>query len=791
MRNWRNNMDAKEIISKLTLIEKAALLSGKNEWESHDIPRLNIQSLSFSDGPHGLRRQEGAGDHLGLNASLPATCFPTAATVANSWDPEIGEEVGKALGEEAVAQNVDVLLGPGLNMKRSPLCGRNFEYFAEDPILAGKMAASYVRGIQSQHIYSCPKHFAVNSREYRRMAMNAVVDERTLREIYLTAFEIAIKEGGAKTVMSAYNEVNGKYANENEHLLVDILRKEWGFDGIVVTDWGASNDHVAGVKCQSNVEMPNPGYDAAREILEAVKEGRITEEEIDIAIKPIIEAALYVKDNDHTKGFDKEAHHAIAKKAAVNSAVLLKNDEDVLPLKAGTKVALKGPFVDKPRYQGSGSSQVNSTKVETISGQISNYDLTVVDDPAQADVILFFFGLDEIAESEGADRMSIDVPEYQIKELEQLTVYNKKIVGVMSAGSSVKMPWIGNLTALLHGYLTGQAGASALLDIITGKEIPTGKLSETYPFAYADCSIYNYAGTERRNLQYREGPFIGYRYYDTAEVAVQFPFGYGLSYTTFEYSNLSVTDDGVKFTITNTGKRDGAEIAQMYIGKKESGLIRPKKELKGFKKVWIKAGESTKVEIKFDDKTFRYFSTVSNKWEIEGGEYQIYVGCNVADIKLTGAVTKEGTIKELPYDIETLPSYKSGKVRNVHYEEFEKLYGSSLPEEKVGPLDINDAICQMKDAKSGLCRLIYKILKSKLDKSYEKGIPDLNILFIYNMPFRAMSKMTAGAVSREMAESIVTIVNGHFFRGLGGVIAGFFKNNKANKKFEKELYHKD
>ena len=786
-------MDAKEIISKLTLMEKAALLSGKNEWESRDIPRLGIQSITFSDGPHGLRRQEGAGDHLGLNASLPATCFPTAATVANSWDPSLGEEIGAALGEEAVAQNVDVLLGPGLNMKRSPLCGRNFEYFSEDPILAGKMAAAYVRGIQSKHVYSCPKHFAVNSREYRRMAMNAVVDERTLREIYLTAFEIAVKEGGAKTIMSAYNEVNGQYANENKHLLVDILREEWGFDGIVVTDWGASNDHVAGVKCQSNVEMPNPGLDSARELIKAATEGegRITEEEIDKAILPIIEAAIYFKENDHTKGFDKEAHHAIAKKAAVNSAVLLKNDEDILPLKAGTTVCLRGPFVDKPRYQGSGSSQVNSTKVETIREQIANYDLNVTDAPEKADVVLFFFGLDEIAESEGADRMSIDVPEYQIKELEELTVYNKHIIGVMSAGSSVKMPWLGNLQALLHGYLTGQAGASAVLDIIVGKEIPTGKLSESYPFAYTDCSIVNYANTDKRNLQYREGPFIGYRYYDTADVAVQFPFGYGLSYTTFEYSALSVSEEGIKFTIKNTGNRDGAEIAQMYIGKSESGLIRPKKELKGFKKVWIKAGESVDVEIPFDDKSFRYFSTVSNNWEIEDGEYQIYVGGNVRDIELTGRITKKGTITEMPYNIESLPSYKTGKVRNVHYEEFEKLYAAPLPEEKVGPLDINDALCQMKDAKSGICRLVYKVLKNNLDKSYEKGVPDLNTMFIYNMPFRAICKMSGGMVSREMVESIVKIANGHFFRGLGGVIGGFFKNRSANKKYEARLNHKE
>lgn len=780
-------MNATEIISKLTLIEKAALLSGKNEWESRNIDRMGIQSITFSDGPHGLRRQEGAGDHLGLNASLPATCFPTAATVANSWDPQLGEEIGAALGEEAVAQNVDVLLGPGLNMKRSPLCGRNFEYFSEDPILAGKMAAAYVRGIQSRHIYSCPKHFAVNSREYRRMAMNAVVDERTLREIYLTAFEIAVKEGGAKSIMSAYNEVNGKYANENRHLLVDILRNEWGFDGIVVTDWGASNDHVEGVKCQSNVEMPNPGLDSARELINAVNKGRITEEEIDRAILPVIEAALYFKNNDHKKGFDKKAHHRVARKAAVSSAVLLKNEEDILPLKAGTKVCLKGPFVDKPRYQGSGSSQVNSTKVETISDRIKKYDLKVVEAPQEADAVLFFFGLDEIAESEGADRMSMDVPEYQIKELEDLAACNKNIIGIMSAGSAVKMPWLGRLKALLHGYLTGQAGASALLDIITGKEIPTGKLSESYPFSFTDCSVASYSDTEKRNLQYREGPFIGYRYYDTADVAVQFPFGFGLSYTTFEYSDLTVTENGVKFRITNTGKRDGAEIAQLYIGKEKSGLIRPKKELKGFKKVWIKAGESETVEIPFDDKSFRYFSTVSNKWEIEAGEYQIYVGASVADIRLLGSIVREGTISELPYEIEQFPSYSTGKIHNVHYEEFERLYGAPLPEEKTGALDINDALCQMKDAKSGICRLAYRVLKNNLDKSYEKGVPDLNTMFIYNMPFRAMSKMTGGMVSREMTEGIVTVANGHFFKGAGAVIGGFFRNRRENQEYEKRL----
>ena len=776
-------MEVKDIISKLTIEEKAALLSGKNEWESRDIPRLGIPSITFSDGPHGLRRQEGAGDHLGLNESLPATCFPTAAATANSWDPDLGEKIGEALGKEAVTQGVNVVLGPGLNMKRSPLCGRNFEYFSEDPILAGKMAAAYVRGIQSRHVYACPKHFAVNSREYRRMAMNAVVDERSLREIYLTAFEIAVKEGKAKSIMSAYNEVNGKYANENEHLLVDILREEWGFDGIVVTDWGASNNHTEGVKCQSNVEMPNPGLDSARGLLEDLKLGKITEAEIDRALEPVIEAAIYFSKNE-VKDFDREAHHRLARRAAVESAVLLKNEKEILPLKEGTKVALKGPFVNKPRYQGSGSSQVNATKVETIAEEIKNYNLEVVEDPKAADVVLFFFGLDEIAESEGADRTSMDIPEYQIEELNKLAVLNSNVVGVMSSGSAVKMPWLGKLTALLHGYLTGQAGASALLDLLTGKEIPTGKLAESYPFAYADCSMFNYADEKYRNLQYREGPFIGYRYYDTSGVAVQFPFGYGLSYTTFSYSSLVLTDTGIRFTVTNTGMRAGAEVAQMYVGKAESGLVRPKKELKGFAKVWLEAGESREIEIEFDDKTFRYFNTKTNQWEVEGGIYTIMVGASSADIRLSAEIEKQATTEVLPYDIETLPNYKAGLVRNVHYEEFQIFYGDVLPEEKVGPLEVNDALCQMKDAKNGLCRFIYKILQKKLDKSVEKGVPDLNTLFIYNMPFRAICKMTGGMVSREMTESMVTAANGHFFRGLAGVIGGFFRNMRENKKYE-------
>ena len=419
-------------IEKMTIEEKAAFLSGKGEWDTRDISRLGIPSIFCSDGPHGIRKQAGAGDHLGLNESLPATCFPTAATVANSWDEKLGEDIGQALGEEAEALGVDILLGPGLNIKRSPLCGRNFEYFSEDPYLAGKMAASYIRGIQSHNVYACPKHFAVNSQEQRRMAMNSVVDERTLREIYLTGFEIAVKEGHAKAIMSSYNEVNGVYANENKHLLKEILRDEWKFEGIVVTDWGGSNSHVEGVKAGSNLEMPAPGFDSAREIVEAIENGSLSMEELDKCVDDLLDAVVTLGMAEKKKEFDKSKHHDLARKAAAESVVLLKNDDKILPLKAGTKVALIGDFAVDPRYQGAGSSIVNPTKIETMKEVIKDYKLylcglsrgylrTGKDDEAlkkealdivrDADVVIYCFGLDEISESEGLDRNHMKIPQ--------------------------------------------------------------------------------------------------------------------------------------------------------------------------------------------------------------------------------------------------------------------------------------------------------------------------------------------------------------------------------------------
>ncbi len=807
-------MKHEELIRKMKLEEKAALLSGKGEWQTWDLKRVGIPSMYCSDGPHGIRKQAGTGDHLGLNPSLPATCFPTAATVANSWDPDLGEEIGRALGEEAKAQGVHVVLGPGLNIKRSPLCGRNFEYFSEDPYLTGKMAAGYIRGIQSQGRYACPKHFAVNSQELRRMAMNAVVDERTLREIYLTGFEIAVKEGNAHALMTSYNQVNGTYSNENAHLLKDILRDEWGYDGIVITDWGGSNDHVKGVAAGSDLEMPTPGMDSARQIVKAVQEGKLSERAVDACVDRLLTAVLSLTKDDPENeiagdDFDKEAHHALARRAAAESTVLLKNQDNLLPLKAGTRVALIGDFAFEPRYQGAGSSMVNVTRLDKMADMIQACDLTVtgmakgylrtgetdavmekeaVELAKSADVVLYCFGLDERSESEGVDRTHMRIPQNQISLLEAIARVNENIVGILSAGAAVEMPWHTSLKALLHGYLYGQAGAGAMLDILTGKGNPSGRLNETYPIRYEDTPAFRYFPSEQRNSEYREGLYVGYRYYDTAKVRVLYPFGFGLSYTEFTYSDLTIDQEGTAFTLKNTGSRDGAEVAQLYVGKKDPKVFRPEKELKGFKKVFLKAGESTRVKLLFDDKTFRYWNTRTEHWETEGGTYTIMIGTSCLDIRLSAGIDVTGTTETFPYYTNRMPSYYSGLISQVDDKEFEELLGHSIPSGKwSGELTVNDAICQMYYAKSPIARFAYKKLTQMKKKSEDTGKPDLNILFIYNMPFRAIAKMTGGMVSMEMVEGIVTMVNGHLFRGLGHTIAGFFRNRRQNKKYIKNL----
>ena len=798
-----------DLIEKMTLEEKAAFLSGKGEWETREFKRHNIPSIFCADGPHGLRKQAGTGDHLGLNESLPSTCFPTAATVANSWDEDLGWQIGNALGEEAQSLGVDVLLGPGLNIKRSPLCGRNFEYFSEDPYLAGKMAASYIKGIQSHNVYACPKHFAVNSQELRRMAMNSVLDERTLREIYLTGFEIAVKEGGAKSIMTSYNQVNGEYANENKHLLTEILREEWGFDGIVITDWGGSNDHVKGVAAGSNLEMPTPGLDSAREIIEAVNHGTLSMEELDAVVDDLLNAVLTLGKREQAKEFDKEAHHKLARRAAAESAVLLKNERRILPLKAGVKVALIGDFAVEPRFQGSGSSIVNPTQVETLEKVIEHFDVQLVgmtrgyhrmgeadavlrkeamDLAALADVVLFCFGLDEISETEGLDRNHMRIPQNQIELLQSMAQLNTPVVGILSAGSAIEMPWQNSCQAILHGYLTGQAGASAMMDVIMGIVNPSGRLNETYPMRYEDTPAFRHFPSTERNAEFRESIYVGYRYYDSSRIRVQYPFGFGLSYTEFTYTDLSIDDKGASVTITNTGNCSGAEVIQMYVGLDNAIVFRPVKELKGFQKIFLNTGEKRTIHIPFDDKTFRYWNVKTNKWEVEMGTYKVMIGASVSDIRLEAEYTVEGTTNVYPYNPALLPYYYTGIIQQISDQEFEELLGGPIPSGKwSGKLGRNDAVCQMYYAKSRLARFIYDRLTAIKTKAEEKGEPNLNLLFIYNMPFRSIAKMTAGMVSMEMVDGMLIVVNGHFFKGLGKIIGGFFRNKIKNRAFEKKL----
>ncbi|TFD83531.1 glycosyl hydrolase [Cryobacterium lactosi] len=797
------------MIENLTLLEKAAMLSGKNIWESRPIPRYGVPSFFMSDGPHGVRKQLGSSDHLGINASQQATCFPTAATVANSWDPVLAELIGEALGEEAASLDVDVLLGPGLNIKRSPLCGRNFEYFSEDPYLAGKMAAGYVRGIQSQGVAATPKHFAVNSQESRRMTTDSVLDERTLREIFLTAFEIVVREAEPRALMTSYNLVNGVYANENAFLLQKVLRDEWGFDGAVITDWGGGNDAVEGARNGSALEMPSPGLDSVRQLVAAVENGALPEAELDARVREVIELGLAFRSPlDPVAPLDVQGHHQLAQRAAEQSIVLLKNDGHLLPLAPGTRVAVIGDFAETPRYQGAGSSLVNPTQLTTTLQAIGTADLKLVDfargfdrhgaadeelaaeavlAARSSDVVLLYLGLDEISESEGLDRSDMRMAPNQLALLTRLHAANPNIVVVLSAGSAVEIPWLDDCAALVHGYLAGQAGAAALLNVITGAVNPSGKLAETYPVRHEDTPAFHYFPGTERTAEYREGPYVGYRYYDTANVPVRFPFGFGLSYTEFAYSDLTVTDTAVCFTVKNTGAVDGAEIAQLYIGRNGTGVHRPTKELKGFIKVPLAAGEKRAVTIPLDDKAFRHFDVASGAWQVESAEYTVHVGASLSDIRLTGILAVQGTIAPVA---PTVPGpYDTGLITDVSDAHFAALLGHEIPAARwtPGPLGLNDALCQMRDAESVLARLAFRILNRLLRKSEAAHKPDLNLLFLYNMPFRAIAKMTNGAVSLQMVESMLLIVNGHFARGAGALIRGYLHNRRANTQTRKAL----
>jgi len=798
-------MTVEEYIQKLSLEEKAALLQGNTSWTTRPIPRVLLPGIWLADGPHGLRKQAGSADHLGINESLSATCFPTAATMANSWDPELGEELGTALGKEARNQGIHVVLGPGLNIKRSPLCGRNFEYFSEDPYLAGKMAAAYIRGIQSHGVAACPKHFAANSQELQRMCTDSVVDERTLREIYLTGFEIAVKEGGAKTIMSAYNPVNGVYANENPHLLKEILRDEWGFAGFVVSDWGACNDPADGIAAGCALNMPNPGLGNAQTVCDAVRSGKLSETDLDDRLREVLPVILSTAELPMGQDYSIEEHHALAEKCAAESIVLLEND-GVLPLRADAKLALIGPFADAPRYQGAGSSLVNPHKLVNLKDELSRTCADVrfavgcrpgqrepdralireaVDVAKSADIVLLCVGLDDLAECEGLDRSHMDLPKAQQSLISAVCRANDNVVLVLSGGAPFVLPDCPR-RAVIHGYLGGQAGAGAMAKALLGEVNPSGRLAESWPMTLEDTPCYHYYPGKERTSEYREGLFVGYRYYDTAGITVRYPFGYGLSYTTFTYSDLQTDGRKVTFTLTNTGNCAGAEVAQVYVSCRTGKVLRPNKELKGFQRVFLQAGESRRVTIALDDKAFRYFNTDTNRWEMETAHYGIHVGASVSDIRLSSTVRLIGTGAAAP--VVNLPSYVSRNIQNVSDEEFAALLGRPIPESRwSGDIEINDPIFRFRDAKSAFARGMYRFLHRRMEKQGKK--PDMTYTFILNMPIRSMAQMTGGTISRAMTEDIVYLVNGHFWRGVGRLIRGFFRGRKTARAYEKELHY--
>ena len=659
-------MKYEALIKQLTLEEKCALLSGKDVWHTRAVDRLGIPAMMLSDGPSGLRKQAGEGDHLGLNASTKATCIPAAAALANSWDPAVAEAMGTAVGADAAAQDVQVLLGPGLNTKRSPLCGRSFEYYSEDPYLAGKLAAGFIRGVQSNGISACAKHFAANSQELLRMHSDSVMDERTLRELYLTNFEITVKEGKPKCLMTSYNKVNGTYANENTHLY-DILRKEWGYEGMVVTDWGGSNDYTEGVRAGMNLEMPAAGDDSPCQLMKAVKEGKIREAVIDQRVDELL--TLVMAERPKAPAADPQKQHEAAREAAEKCIVLLKNDENILPLKKDAKVAVIGDFAAHPRYQGAGSSMVNAYQVDETLPLLKEYfpnnigfaqgferlekDNAKLEEEAvalakQAECVLLYIGLPEGFETEGLDRTHMRLPKNQVTLIKKLAAVNPHIVAVLSCGSAVEMPWIDSCQALIYGCLGGEAAASAMLRALCGEVNPGGKLAETFALEYGDMPVSQYYPGKETTSEYREGIYVGYRYFETAQKAVRFPFGFGLSYTSFEYNNLNVSESGVAFDITNTGDRDGSEIAQLYVGLPGAKIFRPAKELKGFVRVYLKAGETARVNIPFDDYSFRYFNVQSNAFEVEGGQYDIMIGASCQDIRLRATCPSRAPASRTP-----------------------------------------------------------------------------------------------------------------------------------------------
>ncbi len=796
-----------DLLNQLTLEEKVGLCSGKNFWNLRGIERLGIPEIMLTDGPHGLRKKNPEGKQGGLSDSVPSTAFPTAATTACSWDPELIYEMGVALGEECLEEKVSVILGPGVNMKRSPLCGRNFEYFSEDPLLAGEIAAGWINGVQSMNVGASIKHFAANSQETRRMTIDSVMDERALREIYLPAFEIAVKKAQPWTVMNAYNRLNGTYCSENKKLQVEILREEWGFEGIVVTDWGAANNRVDGLVNGNELEMPSSGGYNDDKILNAVKVGSLDEAVLDKSADAML--SLMLKSKAALKEgykYDRDAHNALAAKIASQSMVLLKNEDNILPLASDKKIAVIGEMARAPRYQGAGSSILNPPKLTDAFEGLENcgikasyapgYDKkkdvisdVMVDDAkkvaADADVVLLFIGLTEDYESEGYDRKHLGLPKSHNHLAEEILKVNKNVVVVLSGGAPVTMPWLSEVKAVLNGYLGGQASGTAIAQLLTGQVNPSGKLAETYPLSLEDvpCAKY-YPGTALL-AEHPEGIYIGYRYYDTAEKDVLFPFGFGLSYTQFEYSDLKLSAASIKDTDTltvtykvkNVGSIDGAEISQLYVADKESTIYRPAKELRGFNKTFLKADEEKEITIEISKRAFAYYNVNINDWHVESGEFEIMVGASSRDIRLSAAVNVESTVEAIVPDYkDSAPCYYTADVQSVPDSQFEAVLGHAIPVRELDTtmkLTISNCLGDAKHTKWG--RRINNLIDKIMGMVFKPDDPNGGMIkaMALEIPIRNFITMSMGVFSEKMADGLLMILNGDGAgRGLCKILGG-------------------
>lgn len=785
-----------EIINKMTLKQKASFVSGLNYWYLHSAPEFGLPSIMMTDGPNGLRKQntEKRAESIGLGNSVPSTCFPPAVTSACSWDEDLLKLEGEAIAEECLAEKVSVILGPGTNIKRSPVCGRNFEYFSEDPLLAGKCSAALVNGVQSKGVGTSLKHFACNSQEAFRMVIDEIIDDRAIRELYLTAFEICVKEAKPWTVMNSYNRINGVYASQNKWLQEDVLRGEWGFDGLIVTDWGASVDRISGLECGTDLEMPSSGLFNKKKIIETVKSGELDEKMLDKAVDNVVE--LILKSNPalskkHT--FDINEHHKIARQIAEGSMVLLKNNDNILPLKKGQKVAVIGEMAKSPRFQGAGTSVIKPTMLDNAYDELSKLGVDIsysqgydkskdeinnemishaVDTAKSADIAIVFAGLTEGFEAEGYDRKNIEMPNCHNHLISEIAKANPNTVVVLAGGSVIHMPWINEVKALLNSGLGGQAGGSAVANILTGAVNPSGKISETYPLLFSDNPTYNNYPGGPVTSEHRESVYIGYRYYDTAKKDVLFPFGYGLSYTTFDYSDIKLSSNHIKdtdtatvsFKIKNTGSLDGAEIAQIYVADKESAIFRPAKELKAFKKVFLKAGEEKEITVELSKRAFAFWNININDWMVETGEFDILVGASSRDIKLSQTIIVESTdIAEIPDYRETAPAYYTVDISNMNGKQFESVYGKALPSPEIDRTKKLDIYCCINDAQytkwGGKIAKLIKLIMTKMGGSEENGDGAMLAAMATQIPIRNFVQMSMGVFSPKMAEGLLNILN--------------------------------